>query len=271
LQSAEAYSFWGAIFLYAGAFCLLLLSAVFRKRAPGTVGTWAAVAALLLHSAAFYARWSTAGHLPVASTYELNLKGTWLGMVIFTAVGLPRGLFRNAGLVVLPVTFLLLGMGALTGPQLEPLSPAYRSRWLAVHVVFAFLAYGCFVSATGVSAALLAGRGRRPSDRAGEGGRDLDLLTYKLVAVGVVFHAVMLVSGAIWANDLWGSYWSWDPVETWSLATLLIYTLYLHLRSFSNLRGRAGAVLVIACFAALLISYWGIQYVTPSLHKFGSF
>lgn len=272
----EEFVFWASAFSYVLAFCLLAWATVFHKDGPRRGAAVLVGLGLVSHTATLVFRWVNANHIPVGSTYELNLIGTWLGMVIFVIFSRIFRTPRSAGLVVLPVIFLLLGMGIMSNTALEPLSPAYRSNWLIVHVIFAFLAFGCFLLASGASITFLVRVGHITGRLAAAGSpagsvRALENTAYRLVAIGFIFHGVMLVSGAIWANDLWGSYWSWDPVETWSLVTFLIYALYLHLRTFSNWRGRRGAWSVIIAFAVVLISYWGIQYVLPSVHRFDSF
>lgn len=276
MPANEEVAFWMTAFSYVIAFCLLAWATVFkrselRKAAEAFVGV-----GMACHTAVLILRWVNSGHIPVGSTYELNLIGTWLGMAMYVLLGRLMHTPSSAGLVVLPVIFLLLGMGITSKTSLGPLSPAYRSSWLVVHVIFAFLAFGCFLLASGAAATFLV-RVRNFKGRLSAAGaaavpvRALENTAYKLVAIGFIFHGVMLVSGTIWANDLWGSYWSWDPVETWSLVTFLIYALYLHLRTFYNWRGRRGAWSVLVAFATVLISYWGIQYVLPSVHRFGSF
>ncbi len=81
----------------------------------------------------------------------------------------------------------------------------------------------------------------------------------------------MIVTGAVWANNLWGSYWSWDPVETWSLVSLLVYALYLHLYSFRDWRGRRAAIVAVGGLVFVIICFWGVQLVVPTVHNFNRF
>ena len=98
----------------------------------------------------------------------------------------------------------------------------------------------------------------------------LDELSYRTIAWGFPFLATGIVSGAVWANYAWGSYWSWDPKETWSLITWFIYAAYLHARVTRGWRGRKAAYLSIAGFMAVIFLYWGVSFVLPGLHAYAS-
>jgi ABC-type transport system involved in cytochrome c biogenesis permease subunit len=91
----------------------------------------------------------------------------------------------------------------------------------------------------------------------------LDLTAYRFIVMGFINHAVMLVSGAIWAKKLWGHYWSWDVLEIWSLITFLFYAFYLHVRSFLGWRMKRAARLTVLGFVVLAISFWGVKWFSP--------
>ena len=98
--------------------------------------------------------------------------------------------------------------------------------------------------------------------------RTLDELSYRAIAWGFPFLATGIISGAVWANYAWGSYWSWDPKETWSLITWFMYAAYLHARVTRGWRGRKAAYLSIIGFLAVVFLYWGVSFILPGLHAY---
>jgi len=98
----------------------------------------------------------------------------------------------------------------------------------------------------------------------------LDAISYKMVAFGFLFLALGIITGAVWANSAWGTYWSWDPKETWSLITWFIYAIYLHVRFRKGWKGKAAAWLSVAGFLAMLFTYFGVNYLLSGLHSYTS-
>ena len=94
----------------------------------------------------------------------------------------------------------------------------------------------------------------------------LDISGYRFIFLGFINHAIMLISGAIWAKKLWGRYWSWDALETWSLIAFLFYAFYLHARSFLKWKLNKAAWLAVAGLAVMAISFWGVGWFSPSVH-----
>ena len=151
----------------------------------------------------------------------------------------------------MPLVVLLMGFGVTRNPTLGPLAASLRSGWLVVHVFFAWLAFGAY----GLAAPLQLVR--------------LDELIFRWILFGFIADTVMIASGAIWARDLWGSYWSWDPVETWSLLSFLVYGLVLHLRKTLGWRGRRIAWIVVGAIVTVIVTFWGVNLVMQgSAHVF---
>jgi ABC-type transport system involved in cytochrome c biogenesis permease subunit len=195
------------------------------------------------------------GHGPFANMYEFSVSFAWgiLGVYYWFE---HRYHQRMLGLFALPVALAMM-LYAMTIPSLvEPLVPALQNNLLlTVHVAVAIVAYGSFTIA--FAAALLfviqpeGGRWGLPKPEV------LDDISYKAVVVGFPFLTAVIVLGAIWAETAWGRYWSWDPKETASLVTWLIYGAYLHARVVRNWRGRKAAYLLMLGFAATLFTYFG--------------
>lgn len=270
----EAALFWLALAVYAVAASGFVFAIVFRKERllPGVA--WVAAVGLLAHTGAIAARYAAQGHLPWSGDYENGLAGGWF-IVLFTVVAV----WRNRSLAVvavgtIPLAVLLMGFGALRNPTLGPLAAALRSTWLFVHVLFAWLSFGSYALAMG--GGVLHELKRRDAGR--EVGNPvyervpplerLDELVFRWIVFGFITHAVMIASGAIWARDLWGSYWSWDPVETWSLVTWLFYGLAIHLRVTRGWRGARFARLAVVAIAGMIISFFGVTLVVESSNHF---
>ncbi|MFC1592166.1 cytochrome c biogenesis protein, partial [Thermodesulfobacteriota bacterium] len=169
---------------------------------------------------------------------------------------------------LVPIVFLVLGQGFTTHTAAVPMGPAYQSMWLVVHVIFAFLAFGCYAMATGAAVLFLL-KGNIDRWKPGHnlpGQEALDTSGYRCIVLGFINHAVMLVSGAIWAKKLWGHYWNWDALETWSLISFLVYAFYLHVRSFWDWKMQRAAWLAVAGLVVLAISFWGVSLFEPTIH-----
>lgn len=268
MPQAEIILFWFTGFAYVGAFCLHLFGFMAGKARGVTYAVWILWMGLGFHTATAIVRWVAGGHPPVTDTYELNLTGTWFTVLIFLAFERVRRADRSVGLVVTPIVFLVLGYGFMSRGDPVPMGPAYQSPWLAVHVIFAWLAFGCYAVSTGAAVLLLLKEefpSWNPIIRVSES-EVLDLASYRFIVLGFINHTVMLVSGALWAKKLWGHYWRWDALETWSLIAFLVYAFYLHARSFLGWRMRRAAWLTVLGLLVVAVSFWGVEWFSPSAH-----
>ena len=149
--------------------------------------------------------------------------------------------------------------------------PSLRSSWLGFHVSTAIISYGSFGVSAVVSAIFLF-RGRMRDDHFwGQHippREKLDAISYRSVCLGLLFLTFTILSGAIWAEQAWGSYWSWDPKETWSLITWIIYAIYLHLRLGRGWRGKSAAIFAVVGFVAVLFTYVGVNTLLPGVHSY---
>jgi cytochrome c-type biogenesis protein CcsB len=99
---------------------------------------------------------------------------------------------------------------------------------------------------------------------------DLDRVTYKIICIAFPLLTLMIAAGAYWANQTWGSYWSWDPKETWAAITWLVYAGYLHMRITRGWRGRRAAWFAILGFAVVIFTFFGVTYLLPGLHAYAA-
>jgi len=296
LARSETLFFWIAVALYLASSVVYIGAFAFRRPRWLGLALRLALVGFAAHSGTIVARWVATGHPPVMRDYENAVAGAWVIVALYVALCYRYRWLRGLGLPLVPLAMLMLGYGLLSNPRLEPLTPAYKSFWLAVHVVFAWFAYSGYVVATGLAVLYLLRRrqpglvgmanGEAGSANVGAGrfaigdwrlggrrlpaGELLDELSYRLVTFGFLADAVMLVAGSIWASRLWGSYWAWDPVETWSLISWLTYAVYLHVRVTLRWRGERMAWFAIAALSTVIVSFWGVNYVAGTLHSFRS-
>jgi cytochrome c-type biogenesis protein CcsB len=260
----EGIFIWVAIGAYSASFLVFLVGFVFKKERFPVHGFRLSILGLLLHTVAIVARWVATGHIPVMHTYENSLTGSWFIVLTYVVMRYAFPPSRAFGLVVIPLALLVLGNGIQTGAEMQPLEPPFRSNWLYVHVLFAWFAFGSYVTAfaAGILYLLKIRGGTGPLARLPEL-KLLDELSLRLILFGFFSEAIMIASGAIWAHGLWGRYWAWDPVETWSLLSWLIYGLNLHARITLGWRGKRAAWLAILSLFGVVFLYFGIGFVSP--------
>lgn len=249
--------------LIAGALAyvlnLLSVSLQLKKAAVPTaaIGCVSVVAALSL-------RFFTAGRVPWASLYETAaLLALILGLFLLAATlrREPRPL--QVLLATLPV--ILLAFSAMAWEASSVLPVSLESKWLLIHVPVAITSYGLFACSAASSTAYLYYQMNRPAEKAGMA--RLDRLSIICVTAGLVLLAAAIIMGSLWARAAWGSYWSWDPKETWSLITALIYGLYLLLRR-KGMKGEDAAYLSIIGILCVIFTYAGVSYIIPGLHSY---
>lgn len=268
MQLYEIIFFWITIFTYAISFCIGLFAFVTGRQRSNRWTIRMLWIGLCFHTATAIVRWVTADHPPVTDNYELNLTGTWFMMFLFVLFERMRKAPPLIGLVITPIVFLVMGNGLIDGTQATPMGPSYKSPWLAIHVIFAWMSFGFYAISTGAAIFLILREKLlqwKPSLKIPET-LSLDIMGYRFIAMGFINHAVMLLSGAIWAKKLWGHYWSWDPLETWSLIAFLYYAFYLHTRSFLKWKLKPAAWLALLGLFVMAISFWGVSWFAPSIH-----
>lgn len=275
MVGAEAIAYWVAV-AALGVASIATFAAVVWKRSEWLDRAWiVAFVSLVALGATIGIRWHESGHFPYIEQYENVLVGAFAMVLAYLLVSWKRHELRVSGALVLPVALISLGYGltAVTSPG--PVTPPYQSLWLVVHVTFAWFSYAAYTVVAGLAAALLL---RLRAEKRGTEARlvpswipsseKIDDLSLKLVAFGFLNNGIMIASGAIWAYRLWGTYWSWDPVETWSLLTWLAYGLYLHARLTLGWRGKRLAWLALFALFGVMMTFWGVQLAPTSYHLF---
>ena len=214
----------------------------------GWLATFAMLASLVFRAIA-------TGHGPFANMYEFSMAFAF-GILVAYMWFERKYHQRILGVIVMPVALAMMLYAATIPADIEPLVPALQNNLLlTVHVAVAIVAYGSFAIAFAAALMYLiqpeGGRWGLPKPSV------LDEMGYRAVVVGFPFLTLTIILGAVWADVAWGSYWSWDPKETASLVTWLIYGAYLHARVMRGWRGSRAAWLLVLGFAATLFTYFG--------------
>ncbi|MCL5406501.1 MAG: c-type cytochrome biogenesis protein CcsB [Deltaproteobacteria bacterium] len=269
-------------FVYFFCTVLYLSGTIFRCRPLLKAGTITGWAALLIQAAGIGLRWAESyrmgyGHIPLADMYESLVFASWTIMLIYLIF---EWRVRQRALGVLPALFSFLAMAYASfskdlSSKIQPLVPALKSNWLIAHVVTCFLGYSAFAVSFGLSALYLLKKkyGGNPDPQSGVLGllpsaSQLEWFNYQMVLFGFLWLSVGIITGAVWANSAWGSYWSWDPKETWSLITWLIYASVLHSRNIKGWKGEKVAWLSMIGFGCVLFTYFGVNFLLSGLHSY---
>jgi len=267
LLKAELIFFWITVFFYALSFCITTAAAIFKRPGWPRVGVAVAGVGLLTHTTAIILRWIAVGHGPYINLYEIASSETWFAVVTYLYLYRKYPNLYIVGSFIMPVSFLLIGFAMFGTKNANPIPDTFYTFWLIVHILFAKLAYGSCLVGAGIGGVYLykekwPGRLNTLPDLA-----KLDHLSYQFISFGFIMLAIMIFSGSIWANEAWGRYWGWDPIETWSLISWLVYAVYLHRRVTSRWEGRKAAWMAIVSVLVLIFALFGVNFVYQSAHS----
>jgi len=268
-------------FIYFAAFACYLLRMVVGREIWGRMATVTAWTGLAIQTLALLLRWKTSydlgiGHVPLSNLYESMVFFSWAIVFLYLVMEW-RSVSKTIGAFVVPIAFLTLAYASIApgmSDRIQPLIPALQSNWLTSHVVTCFLGYAGFTLAFATSliyftrsTAGIAGNQRDGWKARIPSVESLDALIYQSTTIGFVFLSLGIMTGSVWAHYAWGAYWSWDPKETWSLITWIVYAIMLHTRLVRGWRGRRMAILALLGFASVLFTYFGVNYL-PGLHSY---
>jgi cytochrome c-type biogenesis protein CcsB len=271
---------------YFAALLLALANLFSDKRRFAAATTVVLAVGALVQTAYMITRWVAAGRAPFSNMFESLVLFVWALVVVYLALQLRRKIpVLAVGTALMAV--LVLAYASTYEAKIEPLMPALRSNWLTVHVFTCFLGYGA------VTVAMLSSAGylwlaKRQARAAAATAHDasgteikarpatsstmaaLEAVTDKSISFGFLFLTVGIISGAVWANAAWGTYWSWDPKETWSLITWFIYAIFLHCRFMRGWRGNRAAWISVIGFASVVFTYIGVNFLLSGLHSYAA-
>ena len=253
------------LLLYAACLCYAV-AAIFAYLPPARLThrylAIASVLGLAFHSLSLALRWQRVGHGPFINLYEILSSNLWslmLGLACFLLLSRSH---RAALRYIFPIPGVVMFWLLITSPRDSHLPATYDTVWLYFHVLSGKFFLALLMLATGL--AIYEAR-----QRPGNGAGDVVVArstSYQLLAFAFCFESLMLLFGAIWAQDAWGRYWAWDPLETWAFSTWLCVILVLHWR-IGHPRSRVYALLVCGCFALAFLTFFGVPFVSTAPHK----
>jgi cytochrome c-type biogenesis protein CcsB len=257
-----------ALGIYLAALVLASVNLALRRDGLERAARVVLLAGVLALTAYIGLRWKASGRAPFSNMFESLVLLAWAVPIAYETV---RARLKAPWLTAPTALFaaLALAYAGTYGADIKPLMPALRSNWLAVHV------FTCFLGYAGLAVSFLAAIGHlaaaRPASRARpETGAAFEATVIRSVSFGFLFLSVGIVTGAVWANAAWGTYWSWDPKETWALITWLVYAFLLHCRQMESWRGRLASWVAVLGFASVLFTYFGVNYLMSGLHSYAS-
>ena len=269
----NATLFYVTFALYMSATVVYLVYLSKPTESLGKFARWLLASGFAIHIVFTIHRYLVAGHTPITNLHES------LSFFSMAVVGVFIFIERRFKIIVLgsfvtPVALVLMAVSSLFPSAIAPLNPALKSKWLVFHTVVAFLGYASFAVAFG--AAIIYLMQERFLKKKKLGGlfqrlpslNTLDEINYRCLTFGFPLLTVAIISGAIWAETAWGTYWSWDPKETWSLITWFVYAALLHGRLTTGWRGKKAAILAIVGFFVMLFTFLGVNLLMTGLHSY---
>ena len=269
------------------------------------IGRISSLTANLLLFFILASRWIVAGYFPLSNLYESLLFLTWTLLTIYLYFE-NKTKSKLMGAILIPVALLITGFANLTlSPDMQkasPLVPALQSNWLMMHVSMMMLSYATLIMGSLLCILFLViskyqdvdlqiigdsslplynvmldyyeAKLFSPSDEISELGKlkllqSLDNWSYRIIGLGFPFLTIGIIAGGVWANEAWGSYWSWDPKETWALITWIVFATYLHSRITKGWEGKKTAILGGLGFFVIWICYLGVNFLGKGLHSYG--
>lgn len=274
--AARPLDYWwlcgGAILMALAALLAWRQLALQAGRSTGTfiLPRWS-VADLALGAVAvgIALRWERIGHGPFLNMFEILASSLLSLGIVWRAASWRLPVLRDSAPMVLSLLALLGAWLLAVNPADTHLPPTYEMPVLWVHVALGKIFLGCALVATGLAGVLLGratARGRRWFGRM-PGDGTLDALAWRFMLAALVFESLMLIAGAVWAQDAWGRFWAWDPLETWAFITWLALAAAMHARITWHVGPRIGALLIVGVFVIAFLTFFGVPFVSLAPHK----
>jgi len=232
---------------------------------------WHLFAGFLFHTFGLGLRWYISGHSPMSNGYESMIFISWVTLLagfIFSR----KSVFALSATAVLASMTLMVAHLSFMDPEITNLVPVLKSYWLTLHVSvitgsYGFLGLGAILGL--ITLILLALSNNENRERIANTIDELTVINYKTLTLGLYFLTIGTFLGAIWANESWGRYWGWDPKETWSLITIIIYSIVIHARLIPGMKDIfTFNILSLFAFSSVLMTYFGVNYYLSGLHSY---
>lgn len=257
--------FFTPVILYFAAMVLQFAGSAFKKEQMKSAAWYMLIAGAVIQTAYIAARGVKAGRVPMANQFEFANAFAWgvAAMGIFFKMRAKKSMDWMVTLCA-PCAFLLISYAALQPREITELMPALRSAWFTSHIGTAVFSYASFAIAAAIGVRYLALEKKETEKHL----RELDVFAYKLVCFGFLMLTIVILTGCIWAEQAWGSFWTWDPKEVWALITWIVYAIFLHQRVRMNWRGHRMAWFAIAAFIFVMFTFVGVNTLMSGLHSY---
>jgi cytochrome c-type biogenesis protein CcsB len=248
---------------------------LFLKEALSKLAITTVCIGFATHTLALIIRYAEAGHTPVTNLHESLSFFAWMIIGVLLISNLKYKI-KVLGAFLSPIALIIMFFAYALPKEIVPLAPVLKSFWHPFHVIFAFLGNAFFALAFCCGIMYLVQEHQLKSKRMGAitqrlpSLQVLDDLNYQSLTYGFPLLTLGIITGAIWAEYAWGRYWNWDPKETWSLITWLLYAALLHQRLTVGWRGRKAALMAIAGFFAVLFTFLGVNLLLKGLHAYAN-
>ena len=260
------YLFFAGLVFYFISMVLNFFGMVFKKEKISSYSWYIFLIGAALAAAYLVVRGVIAGRLPMSNQFEFAASFSF-GIAVMLIVLHYR--FRTSWIeaIGIAMTFLILSYAALQPREVTDLMPALRSAWFGFHIGSAAFSYAAFMLAGAAGIRYLIAEKKDPNDEKLE---EMDFFIYRLVSLGLLLLTVTILSGAIWAEEAWSSFWTWDPKEVWALITWILYAIYLHLRLGRKKTGTFMAWYVVIAVPVVLFTFIGVNKLLPGLHSYAA-
>ena len=258
--------FFGSLLLYFAAAVLQFIGTLFKKDKVAKIAWLIFLAGLAAQTAYLLVRGVTARRLPLSNQFEFATAFAW-GIALMLLIVRLRLKADWLSVAVMPMGFLVLSYAALQPREVTELMPALRSAWFGFHIGSAVFSYSAFIIAGCVGLRYLIVSKKGSADELKL--HQMDYLSYRMIALGFLLLTVTILSGALWAEQAWSAFWTWDPKEVWALITWIIYAVYLHLRLRGKRKGTVMAWYAMIAVPVVLFTFAGVNTIMPGLHSYG--
>ena len=262
LYNQQPFTVVGAFMILAGILIIVIAEIIRKKGNIVKIGVLTIISVFQL--AVFILRWYISGNIPLSNGYEtMAFVSLSTSLLTLLAIWMLRkqtfvcNTVTIGGLMIAGLTLLVAHLSEMS-PQITSLMPVLHSPWLTTHVSLIMISYSLFAFMAVIAGVDLVKKDAR-----------LDALNRLMLYPAEIFLTIGIFLGAIWANQSWGTYWSWDPKEVWALISMLIYCVPLHVGSLPLMRkAKVHDIYLIIAFLSILMTYFGVNYLLGGMHSY---
>ena len=253
MNSSFFYS--GAFFIYLIALIIELISLLSKKNFIYKIGMYTLLIGFLFQTPGLILRGIEMNFFPITNIYEAVTFMAWIGAIVafymYKSYKIPVSVGFLSTMII--VGFYAISSSPLVSSGVNLPVPVLRSYWLVLHVSFILIGEAFFIISFTAAIVYLFSKTDEMRSR-------MDELVHRAILIGFPFFTLgALIFGAIWAKYAWGRFWSWDPIETWSLITWLLYASYLHSRYVLKWKGKKSIIMALVAFATVIFTFFGVN------------